>query len=574
MTRSRTQPGTQQSADSGPTAAGGVSAARAGAAGVRAGSAAVSLVARQEAIGACRTALAGLRDVLVAGTDKDLIALAGGLAEVRALAGAGIAAITAEAETRGLVAASQFASTAGWVADAAWQCRREASTIAKAAALMREAEYQVVADAVCAGEIDMPSAVACGQQYANLAPDLAEPAKPVVLEHLLDIAYDHGPAAVRRLADEILARYSDLGSFEEQCERRRRFITLSPGRHTDGGMWDYQLTVDSEGRAILEAAIGPGAAPKPSTITGCGETPPSAPGGGFGGLQAAIRDSRPVGRRRGEALIDALRRSTAYSNHGQPPVSPKAVLMLTMKYDDLTIRSTARRRLFGRNGLPDQSSVSRSGNAASQSGHAASTGGRRETRQDTHGHAEPTPRDAHAPGSNSRTGPEIPGAAVVLGSRAAGELIDPASARRIACDAGIIPVVLGHHGEVLDQGAMARCFTLAQVRALWRRDQHCTFPGCDIPAAWCDAHHLIHWADGGRTDLSNAALLCARHHTIVHRDQLSGCISASGPPPAKPPSRGRDRRSQADSPAVVTWNLHPDSYHPPGPHHADQQLTA
>lgn len=61
-------------------------------------------------------AAAGLRDVLVAGTDKDLTALAGELAELCALAGAGIAAITAEAETRGLVAASQFASTAGWVA--------------------------------------------------------------------------------------------------------------------------------------------------------------------------------------------------------------------------------------------------------------------------------------------------------------------------------------------------------------------------------------------------------------------------------------------------------------------------
>jgi hypothetical protein len=557
--------------------------------------AAVSLVARREAIDGCRAALAGLRDVLVAGTDKDLIALAGKLAELRALAGAGIAAITAEAETRGLVAASQFASTAAWVADAAWHCRREASTIAKVAALMRDTEYQIVTDAVCAGDIDMPSAVACGQQYANLAPDLAEPAKPVVLEHLLDIAHDHGPAAVRRLADEILARYSDQGSFEEQCERRRRFITLSPGRHTDGGMWDYQLTVDNEGRAILEAAIGPGSAPKHCTITGCGEAPPSAPGGGLGGLQAATRDVRPVGRRRGEALIDALRRSTAYSDHGQPSASPKAVLMLTMKYDDLTIRTTARRRLFGRNGLLDPAGVSHSGNTVSHSGNtvshsgyaasgsgnaasgfgnAASGGCRREAGHDTHGHAARAPRDARMPGDDGRSGPEIPGAAVVLGSRATGELIDPASARRIACDAGIIPVVLGHHGEVLDQGAMERCFTLAQVRALWRRDQHCTFPGCDIPAAWCDAHHLIHWADGGPTDLSNAALLCARHHTIVHRDQLAGYVSASGPPPAAAHPLGRARRGQTESPAVVTWNLHPDSYRPPGSHHADEQLTA
>ena len=55
------------------------------------------------------------------------------------------------------------------------------------------------------------------------------------------------------------------------------------------------------------------------------------------------------------------------------------------------------------------------------------------------------------------------------------------------------------------------------LRALWLRDNGCTIPGCTAPPFWADAHHLIHWVDGGPTALTNGALLCARHHTIAHQ---------------------------------------------------------
>ena len=84
----------------------------AAASGASAASPLVSLMSRRATITACRAALAGLRGVLVACSDRDLVALAGELAEVRALAAAGVVAVTAEAEARGLVAASQCASTA------------------------------------------------------------------------------------------------------------------------------------------------------------------------------------------------------------------------------------------------------------------------------------------------------------------------------------------------------------------------------------------------------------------------------------------------------------------------------
>ena len=67
-----------------------------------------------------------------------------------------------------------------------------------------------------------------------------------------------------------------------------------------------------------------------------------------------------------------------------------------------------------------------------------------------------------------------------------------------------------------------RLFTAAQVKRLWLRDRHCSYPGCTMASSWCDAHHLVHWADHGPTNLDNAALLCERHHTIVHQRRYAG----------------------------------------------------
>jgi hypothetical protein len=105
-----------------------------------------------------------------------------------------------------------------------------------------------------------------------------------------------------------------------------------------------------------------------------------------------------------------------------------------------------------------------------------------------------------------------------------GEVLSADTVRRMACDAQVVPVVLGSRGEVLDQGEAIRLFNRAQIRHLWLRDKHCTFPGCNKPAAWTDAHHLLHWAHGGPTDVWNAALLCRAHHTVVHSQRYAGRV--------------------------------------------------
>ncbi len=108
-----------------------------------------------------------------------------------------------------------------------------------------------------------------------------------------------------------------------------------------------------------------------------------------------------------------------------------------------------------------------------------------------------------------------------LGSLEGGHLIGKHAARRIACDANVIPVVLGSAGQPLDIGRSTRVVPLGLRRALIARDEGCAFPGCDRPPSWCDAHHDVHWADGGPTSLCNLVLLCVRHHDRVHSDGRS-----------------------------------------------------
>jgi hypothetical protein len=116
------------------------------------------------------------------------------------------------------------------------------------------------------------------------------------------------------------------------------------------------------------------------------------------------------------------------------------------------------------------------------------------------------------------------GAATTLGGLDAGTHLAPETVRRLCCDGSVIPIVLGTNGEVMDWGIEKRFFTDAQTKRLWLRDGGCTYPGCGAPPSWTDAHHLVHWADLGPSDLDNAALLCERHHTIVHTRRLAGRV--------------------------------------------------
>ena len=98
-----------------------------------------------------------------------------------------------------------------------------------------------------------------------------------------------------------------------------------------------------------------------------------------------------------------------------------------------------------------------------------------------------------------------------------GTVLDGATIRRMACDAGIHRLVTDGRSQILDHGTETRVVSDALFQALVLRDAHCRFPGCDRVPEWCEAHHVVPvFATNGPTCLSNLVLLCSRHHHICH----------------------------------------------------------
>ncbi|MDQ6657105.1 MAG: 13E12 repeat family protein, partial [Actinomycetota bacterium] len=371
----------------------------------------MTLAQRRARVAAAVAALQGISQVIHQTPNGELASLVGEFDQLRALADAGLVVVTAEAEKRGVIAESPCASTTAWVRDAAWHLQAGGSAaIAKCAGILRRHDLAVLADAIRTADVTPNVAATVASEFDTISPDLAAGLGPIVLEAMINMGADHGPSAVKQLRQELVARYGREGAFQAEQDAKRRYVDLDRGRE-ESGVFHYELAVDAEGRAVLEAAIGPLSKPQP------GPAPNSEP------------DPRWAGQRRGQALVEVCRRATAAG--AQIPTTTKAALYVTM-----------------------------------------------------------TPKDLiHCTGSGT-----------TIGSLDGGAILAPETVRKLACDASVIPIVLGSNSEVLDVGMTQRLFTSAQLTALWLRDKHCTFPGCEAPAHWADAHHLKHWLDGRLTD--------------------------------------------------------------------------
>ncbi|CAN7500602.1 DUF222 domain-containing protein [Arthrobacter sp. LjRoot14] len=124
--------------------------------------------------------------------------------------------------------------------------------------------------------------------------------------------------------------------------------------------------------------------------------------------------------------------------------------------------------------------------------------------------------------------------------------VTAATVRKIACDADIIPVLLGSQGRVLDIGRTTRIFPPHIRKAITARDQGCAFPGCTIPAPWCEAHHITYWSHGGTTSTENGTLLCSHHHHLIHKEQWQIQVKTGVPwfiPPPHIDPRQKPRRN-------------------------------
>lgn len=127
--------------------------------------------------------------------------------------------------------------------------------------------------------------------------------------------------------------------------------------------------------------------------------------------------------------------------------------------------------------------------------------------------------------------PFVAGSALLAVPNGYGQaLISQTAARRLACDAEVQRVVLSTEGLPLDIGRTSRTIPPHLRRALNVRDGGCVFPGCDRPPGWTEAHHIVHWAQGGTTSLDNTALLCSRHHHAIHTYGHEIDIGSNGRP--------------------------------------------
>jgi hypothetical protein len=164
------------------------------------------------------------------------------------------------------------------------------------------------------------------------------------------------------------------------------------------------------------------------------------------------------------------------------------------------------------------------------------------------------------------------GQAVLDGS---GVGVPAGTSRRLACDSAVVEMRHDPAGNALDVGRRRRTVPPAIRRALERRDRGCRFPGCG--SRYTDAHHIEHWADGGRTTLANLVLLCRRHHRAVHEEgwRVDSSFRFYRPDgrrfpdvPAAPavprePALSLARTHQARGIAPDTWTATPDGHGQP-----------
>jgi hypothetical protein len=100
-----------------------------------------------------------------------------------------------------------------------------------------------------------------------------------------------------------------------------------------------------------------------------------------------------------------------------------------------------------------------------------------------------------------------------------GAIIDHCVVRMLSCDANLHRVTVDANGTILDYGRATRTVSPDLFSALGIRDAGCRWPGCDQPARYSEAHHIMHWSNGGQTSMNNLVLLCSGHHHLLHKGE-------------------------------------------------------
>ncbi|GAB96859.1 hypothetical protein KILIM_050_00410, partial [Kineosphaera limosa NBRC 100340] len=274
------------------------------------------------------------------------------------------------------------------------------------------------------------------------------------------------------------------------------------------GMFESKIVMDPVNEAVFSAALH--ALSKPHVDPDTGE-----------------HDPRTPGTRRLDALVTMAKHATTPDKTVRGS-GAAARIIVTIPLADLVggVRKTSLAEQLGLFPSQDEQAtdLEPDGCAAGQKMHAGSDGpccgGTQELT--THG------TGAGVLASGTLGHHTIRSSVAGCGTTRFGQVLSPADVRMLACDAQIIPAVLGTRSELLDLGHAHRLAKPGLVTALELRDKTCTYPGCRIPAAWTDKHHLQHWANGGPTTEWNMACACRHHHTVIHRHGHIGTVTPSG----------------------------------------------
>jgi hypothetical protein len=342
-------------------------------------------------------------------------------------------------------------------------------------------EMPATAAALAEGAISIEHAVIVARTMGRLPKRVDVEQAQQAEADLAGFAREHDPNVLAKLAAYLLHLLETETLEDDEADRRRqRELRFND---TTGAL---SGRLDAEGMATVRTALE--ALAKPS---------PAADG---------TPDPRSAGQRLADALVELARRALNAgdlpASHGNPPQ-----MMIVAGLDALAAGHECSDDTPPTGGADDID--------AEPNGHEGAGG-----------HADTAARRHAAAGGDDFPSEQCPVTAAAAAARAArgigpGELvwggpISAAAVRRIACFAGIQRVVMDPMGAVLDVGRQYRSVTPAQYVALIARDGGCAFPGCTRPASWCIAHHIVHWADGGNTDLDNLVLLCGFHHIVVH----------------------------------------------------------
>jgi len=410
--------------------------------------------------------------------------------------------MVADLDTRGTAKTLGASSTAAWLSGVT---RMSPGTAAGIVYLARAlSELAETADVLAAGRISTAHAKVITEFFAHLPDGVPAEALPECERYLLDAAITDNPVELARRA---AALRHMLEPIEDGIPDAENTALNELFTATVGGRGLLKADLDTETMEMLHTALSALAKPQPR--------------------EDGTPDRRSPARRRADAFTEVLRR---YLNSGDGPVEgyERPHLSLLIRAEDLAAAGTAE---DDADDNPDRTDL---GEPEPPSGAAS---------------ARPRPEPARgAYAAMFGANPVAPGWMPWLGPLSA------ASARRITCDCELTAIIVNDNGAPLNLGRTQRLVSLQQRRALIARDHGCAFPGCGRPASWTEAHHILHWINGGATDLANLVLLCRAHHRTVHHDGWVIIMGADQHPWFLPPA----------------WM---DSLRQPGPAHHRQHRT-